>query len=69
MSDNSVTKLTQEDMIYELDLEYSETYEGDEDLDLMTPEEYGEHINSLSFDDLVAEYNDRLGWMEHKDYQ
>jgi hypothetical protein len=56
-------------MIEELDTEYSETYEGDEDLDLMTPEEYGEYINSLSFDDLKIEYNERLGWMDHKELQ
>jgi hypothetical protein len=64
-----MTKLTQDDMIEELDTEYSETYEGDEDLDLMTPEEYGEYINSLSFDDLKIEYNERLGWMDHKELQ
>jgi hypothetical protein len=64
-----MTKLTQEEMIEELDIEYSETYEGDEDLDLMTPEEYGEYINGLSFDDLVVEYNDRLGWMDHRELQ
>jgi hypothetical protein len=64
-----MTKLTQEEMIEELDIEYSETYEGDEDLDLMTPEEYGEYINNLSFEDLVVEYNDRLGWMDHRELQ
>ena len=64
-----MTKLTQEEMIEELDVDYSETYEGDEDLDLMTPEEYTEYVNNLSFDDLKEEYNKELGWMEHKDYQ
>ena len=64
-----MSKLTREDLIEELDVDYSETYEGDEDLDLMTPEEYTEYVNNLSFADLKAEYNDRLGWMEHKDYQ
>jgi hypothetical protein len=64
-----MAKLAQDDMIEELDIEYSETYEGDEDLDLMTPEEYGEYLNSLSYDDLKIEYNERLGWMDHKELQ
>jgi hypothetical protein len=55
-------------MIDELDIDYSETYEGD-DLDLMTPEEYTKYVNNLSLDDLKAEYNKELGWMEHNDYQ
>ena len=63
-----MTKLTQQDMIDELDIDYSETYEGD-DLDLMTPEEYTKYVNNLSLDDLKAEYNKELGWMEHNDYQ
>jgi hypothetical protein len=64
-----MTKLTKEEMIEALDVDYSETYEGDEDLDLMTPEEYGEYINGLSLDELKEEYNKELGWMEHLDYQ
>jgi hypothetical protein len=62
-------KLTRDEMLEELDVEYSETYEGDEDLDLMTIEEYGEYINSLAYEDLVDEYNKRLGWMDHKELQ
>jgi hypothetical protein len=64
-----MTKLDRDELIYELDQEYCETYEGDEDLDLMTPEEYGEYINSLSFDELKHEYNEKLGWMSHNELQ
>ena len=62
-------KLTRDEMLEELDVDYSETYEGDEDLDLMTPEEYGEYINNLSLAELKEEYNKELGWMEHRELQ
>ena len=46
-----------QDILEELSTNYSETYEGDEDLDLPTPEAFDEQLEQMTPDELVEEYN------------